>query len=51
VKNEQSRLFQLAALHMVDGVILFEEDTPLELIKRINPDILVKVEITTKTLL
>jgi D-beta-D-heptose 7-phosphate kinase/D-beta-D-heptose 1-phosphate adenosyltransferase len=42
VKNEQSRLFQLAALHMVDGVILFEEDTPLELIKRINPDILVK---------
>jgi D-beta-D-heptose 7-phosphate kinase/D-beta-D-heptose 1-phosphate adenosyltransferase len=42
VRNEQSRMLQLAALHMVDGVILFNEDTPLELIKRINPDILVK---------
>ena len=35
-------MLQLAALHMVDGVILFEEDTPLELIKTIQPDILVK---------
>ncbi|MFM2225587.1 MAG: D-glycero-beta-D-manno-heptose 1-phosphate adenylyltransferase [Bacteroidota bacterium] len=42
IKNEQSRMLQLAALHMVDGVILFEEDTPLELIKTIQPDILVK---------
>jgi D-beta-D-heptose 7-phosphate kinase/D-beta-D-heptose 1-phosphate adenosyltransferase len=42
IKNEQSRMLQLAALQMVDGVILFEEDTPLELIKTIQPDILVK---------
>jgi D-beta-D-heptose 7-phosphate kinase/D-beta-D-heptose 1-phosphate adenosyltransferase len=42
VKNQESRLLQLAALHMVDGVILFEEDTPLNLIKLIKPDILVK---------
>ena len=42
IKNQTSRLLQLAALQMVDGVILFEEDTPLELIKMIEPDILVK---------
>ena len=42
IKNEASRLLQLAALQMVDGVILFDEDTPLELIKIIEPDILVK---------
>jgi D-beta-D-heptose 7-phosphate kinase/D-beta-D-heptose 1-phosphate adenosyltransferase len=27
---------------MVDAVVLFEEDTPLELIKTIMPDVLVK---------
>ncbi len=42
IKNQNSRLLQLAALQMVDGVILFEEDTPLDLIKKIEPDILVK---------
>ncbi len=42
IKNEPSRMLQLAALQMVDGVILFEEDTPLNLINEIKPDILVK---------
>jgi D-glycero-beta-D-manno-heptose 1-phosphate adenylyltransferase len=42
IKNQQSRLMQLAALQMIDGVILFDEDTPLKLIKKIEPDILVK---------
>jgi rfaE bifunctional protein nucleotidyltransferase chain/domain len=42
IKNEHSRLLQMAALQMVDGVILFEEDTPLGLIKSIKPDVLVK---------
>jgi bifunctional ADP-heptose synthase (sugar kinase/adenylyltransferase) len=32
----------LAALACVDAVVLFEEDTPLELIKAIVPDVLVK---------
>ncbi len=42
VNDEQSRAVVLAALGMVDHIILFEEDTPLNLIKIIRPDILVK---------
>jgi rfaE bifunctional protein nucleotidyltransferase chain/domain len=40
--DEYSRAFILAALVFVDAVILFEEDTPLELIEFIQPDVLVK---------
>mgnify|MGYP000313954055 CR=1 FL=1 len=36
------RMQILAALKSVDGVIAFEEDTPLALIQSIQPDILVK---------
>jgi D-beta-D-heptose 7-phosphate kinase/D-beta-D-heptose 1-phosphate adenosyltransferase len=36
------RLEVLAALEMVDGVIEFAEDTPLDLIQRVTPDVLVK---------
>ena len=32
----------LAGLAFVDAVVLFAEDTPLELIARIRPDVLVK---------
>lgn len=32
----------LASLLMVDAVVIFEEDTPLELIKTLMPDVLVK---------
>ncbi len=39
-ENDRARL--LAALACVDAVVLFGEDTPTELIKRIRPDILVK---------
>ena len=39
---EQERSHLLAALECVDYVILFDEDTPLELIKKIRPDVLVK---------
>ncbi len=42
VNDEQSRALILASLLMVDAVVLFEEDTPLELIKAIMPDVLVK---------
>ncbi len=39
---EQDRASILSALGCVDLVVLFEEDTPLELLKVIKPDILVK---------
>lgn len=39
---QDQRLEVLAALEMVDYLTLFEDDTPLELIKVIRPDILVK---------
>lgn len=42
LNDEQSRAKVLAALRLVDAVIIFEEDTPLELIKAIVPDVLVK---------
>ncbi|MFI5133201.1 MAG: D-glycero-beta-D-manno-heptose 1-phosphate adenylyltransferase [Chitinophagales bacterium] len=42
VNNQESRALVLASLLMVDAVIIFEEDTPLELIKTILPDVLVK---------
>ncbi len=42
VNKENSRALLLAALVMTDGVIIFEEDTPLHLIKAIMPDVLVK---------
>jgi rfaE bifunctional protein nucleotidyltransferase chain/domain len=42
INNEQSRALILASLIMIDAVIIFEEDTPLKLIKNIMPDVLVK---------
>ncbi|MGE5106472.1 MAG: D-glycero-beta-D-manno-heptose 1-phosphate adenylyltransferase [Sphingobacteriales bacterium] len=42
VNNEHSRSLILASLAIVDAVILFNEETPLQLIKTIMPDILVK---------
>lgn len=42
VNNEQSRALLLASLVIVDAVVLFDEDTPPELIKHIEPDVLVK---------
>ena len=42
VNDEFSRARVLAALAAVDLVVLFNEDTPLELITFLNPDVLVK---------
>ena len=42
VNNQDSRALLLASLLMVDAVVIFEEDTPLELINSIRPDVLVK---------
>jgi len=40
--DQQSRAILLASLLMVDAVVLFDEETPYELIRSIVPDILVK---------
>lgn len=42
VRNEAERSYVLAALGMVDRVVIFGEDTPLALIERLRPDVLVK---------
>ena len=42
INDEVSRALVLAGLGFVDLVVLFNEDTPLEIIDIVNPDILVK---------
>ncbi len=42
VNDEKARAVVLAALEFVDAVIFFEEDTPYNLIKNVQPDVLVK---------
>jgi len=42
VRSERDRALVLAALEAVDAVVLFDEDTPLELIRALAPDVLVK---------
>jgi rfaE bifunctional protein nucleotidyltransferase chain/domain len=41
-QDQKSRTLILASLHFVTAVILFNEETPYELIKLIQPDVLVK---------
>jgi rfaE bifunctional protein nucleotidyltransferase chain/domain len=42
VNDENARAIILAAMQFVDAVVLFDEDTPYNLIKTVQPDILVK---------
>jgi D-glycero-beta-D-manno-heptose 1-phosphate adenylyltransferase len=42
LNNEKARGRMMAALAFVDAVIFFEEDTPLEVISTLKPDVLVK---------
>lgn len=42
IQDEQSRQIILSAFQFVDAVILFDEETPYELINAVQPDILVK---------
>jgi D-beta-D-heptose 7-phosphate kinase/D-beta-D-heptose 1-phosphate adenosyltransferase len=42
IRSELERATVLAALEAVDVVVLFGEDTPLELIRALDPDVLVK---------
>jgi D-glycero-beta-D-manno-heptose 1-phosphate adenylyltransferase len=42
VMDKTSRATMLASLLMVDAVVIFEEDTPIDLIELVKPDVLVK---------
>lgn len=42
INSEETRATILAGLECVDAIILFDEDTPLELIDFVQPDVLVK---------
>jgi len=42
VNSQNDRAYILSALNAVDFVVIFDQDTPYELIKKIQPDILIK---------
>jgi rfaE bifunctional protein nucleotidyltransferase chain/domain len=42
LQDEMSRSRVMASLLFIDAVVLFDEDTPYELIREVSPDILVK---------
>jgi D-beta-D-heptose 7-phosphate kinase/D-beta-D-heptose 1-phosphate adenosyltransferase len=42
VRSESERAHVLAALAAVDAVVIFDEDTPLELVRVLAPDVIVK---------
>lgn len=42
VRSEAERSYVLATLRMVDAVAIFDDDTPLQLIRMLRPDVLVK---------
>lgn len=42
IRGEADRAYVLAALECVDQVVTFSEDTPLELVNRLRPDVIVK---------
>lgn len=42
VNTQDDRAFLLSALDCVDAVVIFDEDTPYELLQEIRPDVLVK---------
>jgi rfaE bifunctional protein nucleotidyltransferase chain/domain len=42
IRTSAERTVVLAGLEAVDAVVLFEEDTPIELVRAIEPDVIVK---------
>jgi D-beta-D-heptose 7-phosphate kinase/D-beta-D-heptose 1-phosphate adenosyltransferase len=42
IRSESERAYVLAAVEAVDLVVIFSEDTPLELVKLLEPDVIVK---------
>jgi D-beta-D-heptose 7-phosphate kinase/D-beta-D-heptose 1-phosphate adenosyltransferase len=54
LQDEGSRALIIAALHFVDAVVIFDADTPLDMISMLKPDVLIKggdydVECSDKT--
>lgn len=42
IQSEKERSGMLSALQIVDAVIIFEEETPLKIIEKVSPNVLVK---------
>ena len=42
IHSQETRSRILAAMEFIDAIVIFEEETPADLIKSVNPDILVK---------
>jgi D-beta-D-heptose 7-phosphate kinase/D-beta-D-heptose 1-phosphate adenosyltransferase len=42
IRSERERAYVLAALAAVDCVVVFDEDTPAELVAALTPDVIVK---------
>jgi rfaE bifunctional protein nucleotidyltransferase chain/domain len=42
VRSEAERAYVLAALEAVDAVAVFDQDTPIELVRLLQPDVIVK---------
>ena len=42
IRSEAERAYVLAAFEAVDAVVLFDQDTPLELVQLLQPDVIVK---------
>ena len=42
MRSESERAYVLAALEVVDAVVLFDDATPLELVLALKPDVIVK---------
>jgi D-beta-D-heptose 7-phosphate kinase/D-beta-D-heptose 1-phosphate adenosyltransferase len=42
IRSEAERAYVLAALEAVDAVAVFDQDTPLELVQHLQPDVIVK---------
>lgn len=42
VRSEAERAYVLAGLAAVDAVVVFDEDTPLDLVRALQPDVIVK---------
>lgn len=42
LNDENARAIVLASISFIDAVVLFDEDTPYNLIKKIQPDVLIK---------
>lgn len=42
IQDENSRALILASLSFISAIVLFDEDTPLKLIEKVQPDVLIK---------